>query len=218
MKKLFICLAMLLTCGIVASKPITYVHAEETPTSVVQPSNSTSISVTENTDKEPTQDEMEETIKNQLTEWLEQYLDKDLVAKIISWAVDIGVIGYMAVINLKYRKYKNKTIGEVVDGGKDLLQNELHKCFSNLDKETIKNVSTQVNEIVVKIDQLMKALALAQDKTAEGKIALLNLISENTTQADTKEVVTEVKEQIQKEQKVEEEVKEKVANDYTPID
>ena len=64
----------------------------------------------------------------------------------------------------------------------------------------------------------MKALALAQDKTAEGKIALLNLISENTTQADTKEVVTEVKEQIQKEQKVEEEVKEKVANDYTPID
>ena len=142
MKKLFICLAMMLTCGVVASKPITYVRAEETPTSVVQPSTS----VTENTEKEPTQDEMEETIKNKLTEWLEQYLDKDLVAKIISWAVDIGVIAYMAVINLKYRKYKNKTIGEVVDGGKDLLQNELHKCFANLDKETIKNVSTQVNE------------------------------------------------------------------------
>ena len=99
------------------------------------------------------------------------------------------------IVSKEIETIENATPQNILEYAKNE-NTELHKCFDNLDKETIKNVSTQVNEIIVKIDQLMKALALAQDKTAEGKIALLNLISENTTQADTKEVVTEVKETV----------------------
>lgn len=217
MKKLFICLAMFMTCGVVYTTSRTiYAKAEETSTSVVIPPSSVETSTS--VPKEPTQEEIEETMKNKLTEWLNTYLDSEMVARIITWVTQGGLITFCAATYLKYRKYKATTLEDVTKLVHDKIVEELSKNFKDLDQEMVKKLTKEMSEVVLKIDNMMKALALAQDKTAEGKIALLNLISDTTDKEEVKAITVEVKEEIQKEQKVENQVKEKVSQDYTPVD
>lgn len=167
---------------------------------------------------EPTTSEVEEQIKKYLEDFLGQYFNSNFVSNIINWAIDAGLLSAIALIYLKYRKFKSKTIDEIVKEVKDAIEKQLGDSFQNLSSEEIAKITSSVDTLAKDIDTLKKALVLAQDRTAEGKIALLDLIQTSTKSEEVKKGVEVVKETIKEEQKVEEEVKEVVKNDYEKID
>lgn len=211
MKKILLLTSMvMLACAITTKTQIKYAKAEE-GTSIIAPSSTTPTSI-------ETPEETEEKVTEKIKEWLTEYLGESMAIKIIGWAVDAGVMTALVAIYIRYRKYKATSLEDVAKLMKSEIETHLTACFGNLDKNMVKQLTKGMSECIEKMDNVMKALVLAQDKTAEGKIALLNLINESTTDKEVKEATEVVKEEIKQEQKVEQIVKEKVKTDYTPID
>lgn len=186
--------------------------SSDTTTSVVDENTSS------DTTAEPTTSEIENEIQKYIEEFLSQYFNSNFVASIINWAIDAGLLSAIALIYLKYRKFKSKTIEEIVKEVKKTIEDNLGDSFKNLSTEEIQKITASVDTLAKDIDTLKKALVLAQDRTAEGKIALLDLIQNTSTSDEVKKGVEVVKETIKEEQKVEQEVKEVVKNDYEKID
>ena len=67
----------------------------------------------ENENKTPTQEEVEETITQKIKEYAEKYLNAEMVANVINWAINSGRIVALATIYLKYRKYKYMSSKEI---------------------------------------------------------------------------------------------------------
>ena len=213
------------------SQPSESVVEEEPSTSVVAPSSSeeqseesSSSSSEENSssssassseeEQEPTFDDF----KAEVEAWLSQYLEKDLLTQIISWAVDAGVLGGLFTVYLKYRKYKNKTIGQLVEEIKANVTKQMEDDFKNLSKEQQEKLINGIETLKKSNELVIKALVLAQSKTTENKLALLDLVGEANTDVEVKQAVESVRQEVEANQETKEKVQEVVKDDYHPID
>lgn len=189
------------------------------PTTTETTETTTTEATTSETTDDITFEESEQDVIETLKEWLSQAFDSNLVGFIINWAIDAGLITVIAGIYFKYRKYKAKSSQEIANEVKEVVKEVLASCFKDLSKEQQKEIVEKIEKFEGDLDKLKKALILAQDRTAEGKIALLNLINETSeNKSDIKEVSKKVETQIQKEVEKEKKVNEKVKDDYQPVD
>lgn len=193
------------------SEPVASV---EEPTTSVVVSHEETPNETTSEPAEPTQEDFQAEIEK----WLSNYLEKDLVTKIISWAVDTGVLGSLFVVYLKYRKYKNKTIGQLVDEIKESVTKQMEDDFKNLSAEQQAKLINGLETLKKSNELVIKALVLAQSKTTDSKLALLDLVSESNENTEVKEVVKEVRKEVEGNQAQKDKVNEAVKSDYNPID
>lgn len=203
--------------------------AEDTATSVVAPSSSeeakseeeasSSDSIASSDEaKDSTTDPTFDDFKSEVEKWLSNYLEKDLLTKVISWAVDAGVLGGLFTVYLKYRKYKNKTIGELVDEIKGQVTKQMGDDFKNLSAEQQEKLINGLETLKKSNELVIKALVLAQSKTTDSKLALLDLVAENNTSVEVKETVAEVRKEVEANEEQKQKVQEAVKDDYNPID
>lgn len=160
----------------------------------------------------------EEGFTEKIREFFEQYLSADMVANIINWAIDSGLLIALFGVYLKYRKYKSLSSEEIAKKVDDRIKQELKESFEKLSEERLQQLIDKVNSYEDVLNTLEKALILSQDKTAEGKKALLDLISEKTNSSEVKKEASNVKEKVVEEQKTIDEIQEKVKDNYIPID
>ena len=206
------------------SQPSESVVEDEPSTSVVVPSSSeeqseessssSSSASSSEEEQEPTFDDF----KAEVEAWLSQYLEKDLLTQIISWAVDAGVLGGLFTIYLKYRKYKNKTIGQLVEEIKANVTKQMEDDFKNLSQEQQEKLINGIETLKKSNELVIKALVLAQSKTTENKLALLDLVGEANTDVEVKQAVESVRQEVEANQETKEKVQEVVKDDYHPID
>lgn len=206
------------------SQPSESVVEEEPSTSVVAPSSSeeqSEESSSSSSSASSSQEEQEPTFedfKAEVEAWLSQYLEKDLLTQIISWAVDAGVLGGLFTVYLKYRKYKNKTIGQLVEEIKANVTKQMEDDFKNLSKEQQEKLINGIETLKKSNELVIKALVLAQSKTTENKLALLDLVGEANTDVEVKQAVESVRQEVEANQETKEKVQEVVKDDYHPID
>lgn len=205
--------------SVVEDEPSTSVVApsssEEQSSSSEEQSSSSSSSVSSSEEEqEPTFDDF----KAEVEAWLSQYLEKDLLTQIISWAVDAGVLGGLFAVYLKYRKYKNKTIGQLVEEIKANVTKQMEDDFKNLSQEQQQKLINGIETLKKSNELVIKALVLAQSKTTENKLALLDLVGEANTDVEVKQAVESVRQEVEANQETKEKVQEVVKDDYHPID
>ena len=159
-----------------------------------------------------------EDTKNAISEWASKYLNGTMVANVINWAIQSGLLVAVASIYFKYRKYKAMSSNDIAKECEKKINECLNASFKEMSVEQLKEIVDKVGSLEETINTLEKALVLAQDKTSEGKKALLDLITEKTNDKEVVETANEVKEKVVEEQKKNEEIKESVKEDYIPID
>lgn len=196
---------------------------EEPSTSVVAPSSSSEEKSEENSSssssqEQPSDEPSFDDFKSEVEAWLSQYLEKDLLTQIISWAVDAGVLGGLFTVYLKYRKYKNKTIGQLVEEIKANVTKQMEDDFKNLSEEQQAKLINGIETLKKSNELVIKALVLAQSKTTENKLALLDLVGEANTDVEVKQAVESVRQEVEANQETKEKVQEVVKDDYHPID
>lgn len=200
-------LGKILFIGSLAFSPITLGD-----TTVVEPPVEETTNTTE--DEPLTEEGFTEKIK----EFFEQYMSADMVANIINWAIDSGLLIALFGVYLKYRKYKSLSSEEIAKKVDDRIKQELKESFEKLSDEKLQGLIDKVNSYEDVLNTLEKALILSQDKTAEGKKALLDLISEKTNSSEVKKEASSIKDKVVEEQKTIDEIQEKVKDNYIPID
>ena len=207
------------------SQPSESVVEDEPSTSVVAPSSSeeqseesSSSSSSEGSSSSEEQEPTFDDFKAEVEAWLSQYLEKDLLTQIISWAVDAGVLGGLFTVYLKYRKYKNKTIGQLVEEIKANVTKQMEDDFKNLSQEQQQKLINGIETLKKSNELVIKALVLAQSKTTENKLALLDLVGEANTDVEVKQAVESVRQEVEANQETKEKVQEVVKDDYHPID
>lgn len=168
--------------------------------------------------KEITEEEAKEEVIQVVKDFLGQYFNSDLVGQIINWAIDVGLLTTIAGIYFKYRKYKAKSSEEIAKEVEKQIKDTLGNEFNKLSNEQIQNILTKIDKFDESLNVFEQALILAQDKTSEGKKALIEIITARSQNKDTLETGKKVEDKIINEQKQEEKVKEEVKKEYTPID
>lgn len=206
---------------IMLASALLFANVDETTTIVDTTTTITDTTTTTEettTDSDITYEESEQEVIETLKEWLLQFFDSNLVGFVINWAIDAGLITIIAGIYFKYRKYKAKSSQEIASEVKEQINEILNASFKDLSKEQQEKVVNVITKLNSEIETLKKALVLAQDKTAEGKIALLNLINETTKEVEVIKEVEKVKEKVIEENNKEKEINEKVKEKYKPVD
>lgn len=204
---------------IILASALLFANVDETTTITDTTTETTTITDTTISDSEDiTYDESEQEVIETLKEWLLQFFDSNLVGFVINWAIDAGLITIIAGIYFKYRKYKAKSSQEIASEVKEQINEILNASFKDLSKEQQEKIVNVITKLNSEIETLKKALVLAQDKTAEGKIALLNLINETTKEVEVIKEVEKVKEKVIEENNKEKEINEKVKEKYKPVD
>lgn len=183
-------------------------NADET---VVEPPVNETVETEENI-------ETEEQFTEKLKDFLGQYLNENIVVEVISWAYNTGLISVLFTLYIKSRKFKGKTTDEIYDGVKEEVKTQVAYCFKSMSAEQLQPIYDRMVSLEHGLQLMMKALVLAQDKTAEGRIALLNLITEKVNNEEVTKVAEQVKEEIIEETKTGQLVKEKVSGEYNPVD
>ena len=128
------------------------------------------------------------------------------------------MIQVIAGIYFKYRKYKAKSSEEIAKEVEKQIKDTLGNEFNKLSNEQIQNILTKIDKFDESLNVFEQALILAQDKTSEGKKALIEIITARSQNQDTLETGKKIEDKIINEQKQEEKVKEEVKKEYTPID
>lgn len=159
----------------------------------------------------------EEAMKEEIKDWLSQYIDKSLIEKIIGWATDIGLVGALFTIYLKYSKYKHTTTSDLIKQFNEKIKDEIKERFDDLGADGIAKITSKVDELNGSIETIMKVLVLMQDSTANGKVALLDFLGTKTNNNEVKEQAENVKVEIEKQEEVKKEVADKVAGEYKDI-
>lgn len=182
--------------------------AEEDQQEVVQEDNGETL----------TQAEAEQIVIESLEKFLGKYLENSLVVKIITWVIDAGVLTALVGIYIKYRRNKNKTIEDVIEECKNQLKDAASSEFAGQIDPKILEITQTVAKLTEKLNATLQALALSQDKSANGKIAMLNLISKAAdADQETQEILEDIKETVEEEVAAVEEITEKVADEYQEV-
>lgn len=193
------------TSVIIANKPMTVsAMAEELPAEPTEPTEEPEIT--------------EEDLKTKVNDWLSQYVDQQLVSNIINWAIDTGLLGALFAVVVKYNKLKTKTVDDLIKEFENKLKKWFKEEFDKLSAEQIKKVIDGIENAENKMDCVMKAFVLMQDKTADGKIAMLDLIAKNTSNSEVVEIVEKEKDKVKEDQKVVQAIQDAVKDEYEPVE
>lgn len=174
------------------------------------------ITVTETPQGEPTEEPAEEKDYEQIAtevaeNILRQYLPEYQVQKIISLGIGgvVIVLGFaLIIVYAKYRKYKHNNLVDVKNTVITETEKDLAEKLTIFSQEQIKPIIEQINNLV-------KIIALSQDNSANGKLALLEFISANNEQA--KETSETIKESIEETENTKKAVQEQVSGEYKDL-
>ena len=160
---------------------------------------------------------------------LKQYFD-ELAAKysnVETWlGILFGTSGGISVVSVLvaiFTSVKNKKNGKEIEKAVlNVINTNLGTAYESLTKETLEEI-VKKQEITQDLCKLMiKAFAFAQDKSADGKKALLDLMLEiNTLNGGDKVIekqLAEQKEEVVKAEVKTAEINSKVESEYIPVD
>lgn len=164
-------------------------------------------------EQEPTLDEF----KAEVETWMAQYMEESMVAKIITWLVDAGVLGALFAVYLKYRKYKHTTIEDLLNEYKAKMGDWFKENFDKLSVEQIDKINNAINSLQQSNETIMKVLVLMQDNTAKGKATLIEYLGSKTNNQEVKNATAQVSATLQAQEKADAKVKAKVSGDYEEI-
>lgn len=187
------------------------VFAEEPETEEIDPPVEVEPVVEEET--EPTLDDF----KAEVETWMAQYMEESMVAKIITWLADAGVLTALFAVYLKYRKYKHTTVEDMINQFKDKMGDWLKENFDKLSVEQIDKIKDAINCLEKSNETIMKVLVLMQDNTPKGKAALIEYLGSKTNNEEVKDAATKVNKVLEAQEKADAEVKNKVAGEYEEI-
>lgn len=176
----------------------------------------------EETDEIPTdipeeeKNEFEE-FKQHIEEYLATYFEQSLVSKVITWAIDAGVLSALFFVYRKYSKYKHTTIEDMIKMFKEEMEKWLKEKADELTVEQVDTIKKSIETLEESNETIMKVLVLMQDNTAKGKAALIEYLGSKTNSKEVKEAVSNVQEKLEEKEKVEEEIKDKVKDDYIKL-
>jgi len=218
MKKLFLLVSLpVVAAGLslaIMNKPtVLYAEGEEPETSEPAPESSEE-PITSS--EEPVETEESKAL-DEVKAWLNQHLDKQMVANIITWCSEAGVLTGLLGIYIKYRKFKYKTLEDLVNLVKAEVGKYLTEAFNNLSEEKIKKLEGAVETLEQSNETMMKVLVLMQDSTKAGKVALLDFLGSKTNSKEVKEAAEEVTKELEEQKVKEDAVKEAVKEDYEKI-
>ena len=215
MKKLLLLLIML--C-VLCVGTVGFASAEETPVTTGEITEEPPVATGEITEEtsgtvpEQTEEKSYEEIATEIAESiLSQYLPEYQVQKIISLGIGGVVIALgfaLIVIYAKYRKYKHNNLVDVKNTVITETEKDLAEKLTIFSQEQIKPIIEQVNNLV-------KIIALSQDNSANGKLALLEFISANNETA--KPTSETIKESIAETENTKKAVQEQVSGEYKDL-
>lgn len=211
MKKLFLLLGLSVVAtgvGLSIMNKSTPVYADE----ILPPDTQPSVIIID----EPEEDE-ETTALEEVKSWLNQHMDKQMVANIITWVSEAGVLSGLLGVYIKYHKFKYKTLEDLVKLVKDEVGKYLTENFEKLSTDKIDNIVKSIDDLEKANETIMKVLVLMQDTSKKGKVALLDFLGSKTNNEEIKEMAENASEELEEEVKVEEEVKEAVKEEYKQI-
>ncbi len=216
MKKLILLSLPVIVLGLgfaIANNPIP-VYAEEEP---ITSEPVVDTSEPEPVESEPELTEEEQSALDEVKGWLNQHLDKQMVANIITWVSEAGVLTGLLGVYIKYRKFKYKTLEDLVNLVKSEVGKYLTENFEKLSENQIKGIVESVDNLEKSNETIMKVLVLMQDSTKAGKVALLDFLGSKTENKEIKEMAENAGVELEEEVKAAEEIKEKVNKDYEKI-
>lgn len=190
-----------LTFGEIKETSVVYSAGEETSSEVMV--------------EEDTEDE--QGALDEVKSWMSEHFNSQLVANIITWVSDAGLLMGLLGIYIKYKKIKGKTVEQLVG---DVNANVLKVIEDNFDKMSVEKLAglvKKVGNLEQSVETIMKVLVLMQDSTRTGKVALLDFLGSKTNNEEIKAKAEEVTAEIKQEEAKEQEVKEAVKEDYKEI-
>lgn len=215
MKKLLLLLIML--C-VLCVGTVGFASAEETPVTTGEITEEPPVATGEITEEtsvtvpEQTEEKSYEEISTDIAESiLSQYLPEYQVQKIISLGIGGVVIALgfaLLIVYAKYRKYKHNNLVDVKNTVITETEKDLAEKLTIFSQEQIKPIIEQVNNLV-------KIIALSQDNSANGKLALLEFISANNETA--KPTSETIKESIAETENTKKVVQEQVSGEYKDL-
>jgi hypothetical protein len=171
-------------------------------------------------DAEVDEEKLTEQVTKIIEDFLGNYLQENQVAQIISWLVETGVLGALVVIFLKYRKFRHTTIGDIEKLVNEKIKESLGENFKGIDANVNKMILDIGEEISILREQnkvLIQAIALSQDTSSEGRIAMLKLAQGITEDKRVIEKIEEIKDEIVAQDEAVKVVEEKVQGEYKDI-
>ena len=213
MKKLLLLLIMLcVLCG----GTVAFASAEESSVTTgevtEEPPVATGEIMEETPETEHTEEKSYEEIATDIAESiLSQYLPEYQVQKIISLGIGGVVIALgfaLIIVYAKYRKYKHNNLVDVKNTVITETEKDLAEKLTIFSQEQIKPIIEQINNLV-------KIIALSQDNSANGKLALLEFISANNETA--KATSETIKESITETENTKKAVQEQVSGEYKDL-
>lgn len=215
MKKLLLLLIML--C-VLCVGTVGFASAEETPITTGETTEEPPVATGEITEEtsvtvpEQTEEKSYEEIATDIAESiLSQYLPEYQVQKIISLGIGGVIIALcfaLLIVYAKYRKYKHNNLVDVKNTVITETEKDLAEKLTIFSQEQIKPIIEQVNNLV-------KIIALSQDNSANGKLALLEFISANNETA--KPTSETIKESIAETENTKKAVQEQVSGEYKDL-
>lgn len=215
MKKLLLLLIML--C-VLCVGTVGFASAEETPITTGETTEEPPVVTGEITEEtsvtvpEQTEEKSYEEIATEIAESiLSQYLPEYQVQKIISLGIGGVIIALcfaLLIVYAKYRKYKHNNLVDVKNTVITETEKDLAEKLTIFSQEQIKPIIEQVNNLV-------KIIALSQDNSANGKLALLEFISANNETA--KPTSETIKESIAETENTKKAVQEQVSGEYKDL-
>lgn len=197
---------------------------KETPKLEVRPNTTQVVLLEEEVETETetevveTEEELtEEKFIEQAKEYLSQYMEESMVVKIITWAIDAGILSALFAISLKYRKYKHTTTEDLIKGFKTDVETKLKESFDKMSVEEIKKVVDKVDDLEASLETIMKVLVLAQDTSTKGRATLIDFLGSKTDSREVREATREVKKTLIEEETKAKEINDKVSTEYQEI-
>lgn len=178
-------------------------HAETVETEIVEETEETEL----------TKEALIQKLKDKIDQNIEDGRIKDIIYLVLFSGFGTGLIG----VYIKYRKYKHNTLEDVANTVHKELAEFCTEQFDKLSADKLAPVIEKANELNKGIETITKVLVLMQDKTPEGRIALLEYLGVKTENADIKASVVEIEKNIEEQNKTAQEVNSKVKEEYNEI-
>lgn len=168
-------------------------------------------------EEQPVEDES--TLVEDIKGFVEEHLSINAIVGVVNGFVSSGAIFTALGVYLSKRKQGLNIEKAVLE----TLNKQLGTSFKSFKDEELKEFIRKQDITQDAIKLMVKALVLAQDKTAEGKKALVDLMIEcneklGGVDKETTQVLNHAKEEIVKEQVKTQEVNKKVESEYIPVD
>lgn len=152
-------------------------------------------------------------------EKLQELMENQLINNIIQYVMSGSALTALVVMTAKYKGAKNKTIKEMCDEISNVSMEDFKKYVEKYYDGKIALLEKASKLTQDQMNMLIKCFILMQDRSAEGKAALLayiDTVTKQTQDEEVKEVLEEQKEKVEEQIAKEDEVIEKIQEEEKP--